>query len=387
MTSNNYFDLIVVGGGVLGTFHALHALSKGLKVALFEKNRFPVDATVRNFGQIVPSGMNLKWQAYGRKSLEIYQSIQAKADIGIRQNGSIYLASNDDELQLIAELHHINRQNNYPSQLLSTAQCVKKYPSLNTAYCKGGLFFEQELSANPRVMIVKLQQYLAQNNRFYHFPGTLITTAEASGTQCVVRSSQGNTWFAGKVLICSGSDFKTLFPQLFMQSDLQVVKLQMLRLLPQRHTHLPGNILTGLSIRRYESFSECPSYTSIKEKENSDTFWKKWGIHILFKQEEDGSVILGDSHEYADAADADTLGFDLRTDVNQYFIEEGKKIFHLEHWNIDTQWAGFYSQCKQHDLHLQTPDTNLHIITGIGGKGMTASAGFAFENIHNLFGA
>ncbi|OWY22458.1 TIGR03364 family FAD-dependent oxidoreductase [Sphingobacteriales bacterium UPWRP_1] len=382
----NYFDLIVVGGGVLGTFHAFHALNKGLKVALFEKNNTPIDATVRNFGQIVPSGMNAKWQAYGRKSLEIYQSIQAKTDIGISQNGSIYLASDEDELQLIAELHHINQQNHYPSQLLSAAQCVKKYPSLNTDYCKGGLFFEQELSANPRVMIGRLQQYLAQNKDFFHFPGTLITATEATGSQCRVRSSNGNIWYGGKVLICSGSDFKTLFPQLFQQSDLQTVKLQMLRLMPQRHTRLPGNILTGLSIRRYESFSECPSYKSIKEKENANTFWKKWGIHILFKQEEDGSIILGDSHEYADAAYADTLSFDLREDVNQYFIDEGKKIFHLEHWNIDTQWAGFYSQGKQHDIYLHSPDTNLHIITGIGGKGMTGSAGFALENITNLLG-
>ena len=28
------FDLIVVGGGILGTFHAYHALKKGLRVAL-----------------------------------------------------------------------------------------------------------------------------------------------------------------------------------------------------------------------------------------------------------------------------------------------------------------------------------------------------------------
>lgn len=31
------YDLIVVGGGILGTFHAYHALKRGLKVALIEK--------------------------------------------------------------------------------------------------------------------------------------------------------------------------------------------------------------------------------------------------------------------------------------------------------------------------------------------------------------
>ena len=32
------YDLIVVGSGVLGTFHAYHALKKGLSVAIIEKD-------------------------------------------------------------------------------------------------------------------------------------------------------------------------------------------------------------------------------------------------------------------------------------------------------------------------------------------------------------
>lgn len=64
---NNNYDLLVVGGGVLGTFHAYHALQRGLKVALIEKDARPQSATVRNFGQVVPSGMNQKWQNFGRE--------------------------------------------------------------------------------------------------------------------------------------------------------------------------------------------------------------------------------------------------------------------------------------------------------------------------------
>lgn len=34
------YDLIVVGGGVLGTFHAYHALQAGLKVGSSKKTEF-----------------------------------------------------------------------------------------------------------------------------------------------------------------------------------------------------------------------------------------------------------------------------------------------------------------------------------------------------------
>ena len=63
------YDVIIVGGGILGTFHAYHAHKKGLKVAILEKDKQPQGATVRNFGQVVPSGMNTKWQTFGRENL------------------------------------------------------------------------------------------------------------------------------------------------------------------------------------------------------------------------------------------------------------------------------------------------------------------------------
>ena len=70
------YDLIVIGGGVLGVFSAYHALRMGRSVALIERNNRSRGATVRNFGQIVPSGLSMKWRKYGRKSLEVYQELQ-----------------------------------------------------------------------------------------------------------------------------------------------------------------------------------------------------------------------------------------------------------------------------------------------------------------------
>ncbi|MGI9459159.1 MAG: FAD-dependent oxidoreductase, partial [Pirellulales bacterium] len=66
VAASNNADLLVVGGGVLGAFHAYHAMQRGLTVILLEKDAAPVGATVRNFGQVVPSGLDQHWQQYGR---------------------------------------------------------------------------------------------------------------------------------------------------------------------------------------------------------------------------------------------------------------------------------------------------------------------------------
>lgn len=381
------YDLIIIGGGVLGTFHAYHALKKGLSVAVLEKNTKPEGATVRNFGQIVPSGMDRKWQEFGNESLKIYKEIQNQFDINLRQNGTIYIASNDEEVQLIEELHQINLGNDYTSELLSKEQCLTKYNGLRSDYCKAGLFFPQEITVEPDTMIHKLHEYMVANLGLDLYTNTTVVHTEEKSSEVVSTTASGTEYKASKMIICNGSDFKILYPEIYNSSDLIVSKLQMLQTKPQNNYRLDGSILTGLSIRRYESFEECPSFKAIKAEENPDSFEKKYGVHILFKQAMDGSVILGDSHEYASAKDIDSLGFDLNMDIDNFMISEAKKIIDLPTYEIKNRWFGMYSQCKTKDIFEQTIGENIHIVTGIGGKGMTGSAGFAKHNIDKIFNA
>lgn len=381
---NYQYDLVVIGGGVLGTFHAYHAVKAGKKVALLEKNAKPISATVQNFGQVVPSGMNIKWQNFGRESLEIYKSIQSQFDISIRNNGSIYLASNHEEIQLIEELHQINKSNNYTSHLLSKTECLNKYPGLKEEYCKGGLFFPEEVTVEPRTMINRLHAYMQDLPNFDLFYQALAIQIEEHGERVEIKTSKGDRFKAEKVILCSGKEFNTLYPELFEKSDLELVKLQMLLTKPQKNYKLDGSILTGLTIRRYESFTECPSYKAIKSREDAEAFERKWGVHILFKQRTDGSVIIGDSHEYIDVKDSDLMCPDLYQDVDDFMIREAKKIMNLPTYDIQQRWSGMYTQCKTQDIFNEKIGERIHIVTGIGGKGMTGSAGFAKQNLLHI---
>lgn len=385
MQQSTKTDLLIIGGGVLGTFHAKAALERGLSVRLCEKNLRPQGASVRNFGQVVPSGMQPKWQKFGQRSLEIYQDLQEKFDITVRAEGTVYLASDVEELQLIEELAQINKMHQYPSELLSAKACLTKYQGLRQDYCQGGLLFPQEVSIEPRQMIHRVLNYLSEQQGLLYCPNTQIHNLIEQNGAVIAQDNHGRTFSAASAILCSGGEFRLLFPQLFAQSDLELCKLQMLRTVINDGTRIPGNILTGLSIRRYEAFRECPSWTSIKAAENPDSFWKKWGIHILFRQNPDGSITLGDSHQYTNAAQADELGYDLSDRINNYMQEAAKAIFDLPDYRIAASWAGYYSQCKNQAIYQYTIDNCIHIVTGIGGKGMTASPAFAEAHIQQLY--
>lgn len=382
---DNRYDVVIVGGGILGTFHAYHALEQGLKVCLLEKDAYPQGATTQNFGQVVPSGMNSKWQKLGRESLRIYKDIQSQFDISIRQNGTVYLASNEEEEQLLVELRAINNNNDYASRMLTKGECMDRYPGLRKEYVKAGLFFPDEVTVEPRTMIHRLQEYLTTQKGLTMKTHFTVVSCERNGDWTTVRSTSNEAVLAKKVIICNGSDFKNLYPEVFAQSDLEVSKLQMMQTKPQKDYSLKGSILTGWSIRRYEAFHECPSFAQVKQNEPADSLQKKWGVHILFKQAMDGSVILGDSHQYADVDKMEDLGYDLDMDIDHFMLEEAKKIMELPTYEIQRRWYGMYSQCKTSDIFQKTIDEHIHIVTGIGGKGMTGSAGFAKKNIATIF--
>ena len=372
-------DLLVVGAGILGTGHALQALRKGYTVILTEKDNAPQEATVRNFGQAVISGLSVgKWQQYGLDSLALYQSIQAEFDLGLRNNGSYYIASNPGELQLIEELYQINQQNSYPCQWLSKAECLKRLAPLREDYCLAALYFPLELSIEPRTMIHRLLEYLKKKypDTFTYLPNTPVVACTSKNGLAMAETSTGSYLQAEKIIICSGREFRFLYPELFRSSNLVVSKLQMMQTCPMPTIALPGNILTGLSIRRYESFQQCPSWASKDDSVYAQALLD-YGIHILFKQAIDGSIIIGDSHEYAPAAEVDQLGFDTNQEINELILEEAKRILNLPNWNIQKYWNGYYAQVKGADLFHHHIDEHIQIVTGIGGKGMTSGIGLA----------
>jgi D-hydroxyproline dehydrogenase subunit beta len=381
-------DLIIIGSGVLGTFHAYHAAKAGQRVLLLEKDAQPAGATVRNFGQVVPSGMAGRWFDYGRRSLDIYKTIQQEADITARANGSIYVASDETELGLIHELYdHHAAQTGYACELLTPAQTLKKYPTLRPDYVQGALFFPDEISVEPELMIGRLIQYIQEKFGVEYQTGAAVVDVQQGAVQpgsggATVRVAGGNQFQGRRVLICSGHEARLLFPQIMAQSGIIVSKLQMLLTAPIAGLNLPGNILTGLTIRRYESFQALPSFAGITTPDHLAEL-KKWGIHILFKQATDGSVIVGDSHEYAPIRSQETLGYHTTDYLNNLMLTEARRIVNFPLNKIQKTWAGFYGQ-TDHEIFEYDVDENIRIITGIGGKGMTSSAGYAEETIRGF---
>ena len=90
MRSNQGFDLVVVGAGIVGLGTALAAARKGKRVAVVERNARAVGASIRNFGFVTVSGQKAgeHW-ARARRARDVWAEIVGQAGIEVVHRGLV----------------------------------------------------------------------------------------------------------------------------------------------------------------------------------------------------------------------------------------------------------------------------------------------------------
>ena len=233
-------------------------------------------------------------------------------------------------------------------------------------------------------MVHRVRQMLIQYQGLDFLNNTLVNHYDIKNGICNIQTADNQVFYSEKVALCSGYEFKILFPEIFKVSQMKICKLNMMQTFPLPEVKLNGNILSGLSIRRYDSFKSCPSYQNLSTPEWQKPY-QQWGIHLLFKQALNGSIIIGDSHEYADMNENSKLSFDINMEINELILKEAKRIMTLPSWNIQNYWAGYYAQAIDGGAFEHTIANKIFISTGIGGKGMTTGAGYSRKRVDEIF--
>src|ERR1700757_4401626 len=97
--------VVIVGGGILGTMHAVLARRRGLAVTHLEREPEGRGASVRNFGLVWVSGRRTGPElALALRARELGESIGAAAPgTGFRPAGSLTVATSEAELAVMRE--------------------------------------------------------------------------------------------------------------------------------------------------------------------------------------------------------------------------------------------------------------------------------------------
>lgn len=362
--------VVIVGGGILGTMHAVVARQRGFRVVQLEREPDSRGASVRNFGLVWVSGrapgaeLDLALRARQR-----WQDLTADVpEVGFRPAGSLTLAAGETELALMKEACARPDAAARGFELVDPAAAREINPALRGEFT-GALRCTQDAIVEPRAAAAALRAHLAQSPAYTWLPSREAVAVAPHA----VRDHTGE-WHRGDlVVVCSGAAHTGLAgPHLaaYPEPPLRRVRLQMLQTRPCAG-RLTTAVADGDSMRYYPAF-DLPGRAALAPQPPAAA---RTRAQLLLVQRRDGSLTIGDTHEYGEP-----FAFDVDEDAYDHLRARAERLLGTPLPPVQRRWAGVYSQVTTGELyHRSQLGPGAILVTGPGGRGMTCSPAIAEE--------
>jgi FAD dependent oxidoreductase TIGR03364 len=361
---------IVVGGGIIGTTHALGALLRGAHVVQLERDPVPHGATVRNFGLVWVSG-----RAEGAelelalRSRALWEEIgDAVPGVGFRANGSLTLLNNEDEMKVAERALARPDANVREFELLSHDEVQQRNPALEGKF-EAGLYCGRDAAVESRVALGALREWMSATGRYeFHTGRELVGVSDYE-----VTDHRGEHHHGDQVWLCLGATLSGFAAELFEYEPLRRVRLNMAETQPLSRT-LTTSVANGDSFRYYSGF-RADGGELLDEQE---PLASQYAIQLLCQQRLHGGLTIGDTHE----ADAPGL-FETHDAPMDVIVTAARELIGDDFPPIERRWCGVYHQVEPTSSELyyrRELARGVSAITGAGGRGMTLAPAIAEES-------
>jgi len=146
-------QVIVLGGGLMGTATAFFLARRGLRVRLIERGPIGAGATVASFGNIRRSGRALEQMPLAQRSLALWARSEALLgrDVEFRATGHLRLIFDEASRADMRRFADAARPLGLALEELAPAEIARRFPGLGPTAIAAS-FSPQDGSANPRLV-------------------------------------------------------------------------------------------------------------------------------------------------------------------------------------------------------------------------------------------
>ena len=186
---------------------------------------------------------------------------------------------------------------------------------------------------------------------------------------------------AGSAVVCPGDDFLTLFADRIAAYRPTRCKLHMMRVAPSGPP-LPLPVMSDLSLIRYAGYAALPVAAALRpvlEREQSGHL--RHGIHLIAVGSADGSMVVGDSHDYTASPDP----FQPE-EVDRLILEELRAVLGSPPGPVLERWTGVYASAPDRTMFVDTPSDRVRVVVVTSGTGASTGFGIGEEVIEELTG-
>lgn len=355
---------MVVGGGILGTMHALFARRLGIEVIHLERDLEPRSATVRNFGLVWVSGRKEGEElAAALRARALWEEIGHEvAGVGFRPDGSLTLVTHPAEVAVLEQV--VARQDAAMRgvHLLDPDQTRKVNPLLRGTFL-AALHCTVDAVVEPRHSLPALRESL-KGDGYTWLPGATVTGVETGR----VTDQRGAVHEGDHILLCPGATPDGAMAALLDGEPVRRVQIQMMQTAPLGQ-RLTTSLADGDSLRYYPGF-DVPALADLPPPA---PLVDRLHMQLLVSQRASGELTIGDTHAYDEP-------FDFATDDGAYahLQQRLESFLGAPLPPVRRRWSGIYAEALDKGIcHRREVLPGVTLVTGPGGRGMTLAPAIA----------
>ena len=126
--------------------------------------------------------------------------------------------------------------------------------------------------------------------------------------------------------------------------------------------------MSDLGIMRYEGYSALPGAESLTAQlQDEQTNAVAAGVHLIVAQSADGSLVVGDSHEYGDAPDPF-----IHEAIDELILDEFNAVLGTPPPTVE-RWMGVYASSSKQNWFTEQVETGVHVTVVTCGAGMSTA--------------
>lgn len=358
-------DCAIVGGGIVGLAHALAAARAGLRTAIVERDARCIGASIRNFGFITVTGQEAGdcWRR-ARRARDIWAEIAPQAGIPVHHRGLLFAARRPEALAVLEEF--AAGPMGEGCRILTAEEAASLGGALRPDL-RGALLSPHELRVESRHAIPRLTAWMQEALGVRILPGTAVHAVEPGRLH-----TTAGTIAARRILVCPGTDLRTLFPDVFARRSVTLCKLHMLRVAAPSW-RLPGAVMSDLGLVRYLGYAGCPSLPALAARLKAEQAQALAdGVHLIVVQDAgDGTLVVGDSHHYGPAPDP----FQPEA-VDRLILDELSAVLDLPAPRVIERWVGVYPSGPE-TAFIEAPMPGVRLVSVTSGTGASTAFGLA----------
>jgi len=203
-------DVVVVGGGILGSTAAYYLAKRGLSVALVEKGHVACEQSSRNWGWCRQQNRDRRELPLSVLSMRLWDELTQDIgrDLGFRRCGLVYATHDEAVLAGWEKWREIAREYDVDTRVLSRAEVAKLVPEARGKWV-GGTYSERDGKAEPTLAAPAIAEGARTLGATIHQDCAARAIDLANGTIAGVHTEKG--YIKTSAVLCAAGAWSSRF--------------------------------------------------------------------------------------------------------------------------------------------------------------------------------